>query len=123
MPLKNIERVFIIDDEESICLLISAILKSQDIDTKHSTELQGVIEKVVEFNPQVVFLDLSLKDGSGFSIIPDLLSKLTEAEIIIVSAHSGIKERQKAEDLNIKYFIPKPFNRQNILNLLKEIGA
>lgn len=113
---------YIIDDEEVICMLLAAILRREGIVSKHSTTLSDALEEAVNFQPDVIFLDLNLSDGSGFSIVPKLHEKIPEAEIIIISAYNGKSEVEQAKNLNIKYFLPKPLNRDLILSSLREIA-
>ncbi len=117
----DIQKVYIIDDEEPICLLLSSLLRKEGIDTEYSTLLSGSVSKVKSFDPDVVFLDLSLKDGSGFSIIPQLKKEVPEAQIVVISAHSSDVERKQADTLGVKTFLPKPLNRDLILQSLEQI--
>lgn len=119
--MKKQLKAFIIDDEEAICFLVSAMLKKKGFKTSYYTQLTGAISKMNDFAPDIVFLDLSLNDGSGFSIVPSIQTNYPEAEIIIISAHSGISEKRQAENLNIKYFIPKPLNQEAIHQILEQI--
>ena len=68
MPYKN-KKAYIIDDEEAIRILLSAILNKSEIKTENHNQINGAVEKAENFQADVIFLDLSLKDGSGFSII------------------------------------------------------
>lgn len=119
--MKKLEKAFVIDDEQAICFLLSALLRKKGFATDYYTQLSGSISKLKEFAPDVIFLDLSLNDGSGFSIIPAIKNELPNVEIIIISAHSGPAERSQAKDLNIKYFIPKPLNKKNIYETLEQL--
>lgn len=115
------KKAYIIDDEEAIRMLLSALLNREGIITKSHYQIAGAVEVAKDFQSDVIFLDLSLKDGSGFSIIPDLRSVNPQAEIIIISAHTDESELEHARLLSIKHFLPKPLNRELILNTLKKI--
>lgn len=108
------KKAFVIDDEEAICLLLSAMLRKKGFETDTHFQLGGALIKLKKFNPDVLFLDLSLGDGSGFSIIPAIKKELPELKIIISSAHSGINERKEAERLGVFHFVSKPLNRETI---------
>lgn len=114
-------KAYIIDDEETIRMLLSALLNREGIETESHEKIEGAVEVAKKFQADVIFLDLSLKDGSGFSIIPDLRSVNPQAEIVIISAHTNESELEHARALSIKHFLPKPLNRELILNTLKEI--
>lgn len=115
------KKAYIIDDEEAIRMLLSALLKREGIETESHSQIEGAVEQANKFQADVIFLDLSLKDGSGFSIIPDLRRVNPQAEIVIISAHTDESELKHARELSVKHFLPKPLNRELILNTLKEI--
>lgn len=108
------KRAFVIDDEEAICLLLSAMLRKKGFETNTHHQLSGAINKLIDFNPDILFLDLSLGDGSGFSIVPAIKKELPNLKIIISSAHSGVNERKEAERLGVFHFVSKPLNRGTI---------
>jgi two-component system, OmpR family, response regulator len=115
----DIKKVLIIDDEIDICLLVSSILRKEGYETTVANTLAEGEQKFVEFNPQVVFLDLNLPDGVGFSIIPKLKKLNAEIRINIVSAYDGITERSEAKKHGIQHFISKPLNRDAVIQAIK----
>ena len=115
-------KAFIIDDEESICLLLSAMLRKKNFITETHHQLGGAIAKLNQFSPDFIFLDLSLGDGSGFSLVPAIKENLPNTKIIISSAHSGSSERKEAKILGVDHFISKPLTKETIdsvINLLE----
>lgn len=120
MPYKN-KKAYIIDDEEAIRILLSAILNKSEIKTENHNQINGAVEKAENFQADVIFLDLSLKDGSGFSIINDLKHVSPRSEIVIISAHTGKSEQQHAKELGVNYFLHKPLSKKSIFETLEEI--
>jgi DNA-binding response OmpR family regulator len=115
------KKILIIDDEIDICLLVSSILKKEGHETIAANSLEDGQNKFVEFNPQIVFLDLNLPDGVGFSIIPKLKEINTTIKIIIVSAYDGVKERMEAKAHGIHHFLSKPLNRYEVLKTIDSL--
>lgn len=102
-------------------MLLSSILEREGNLCNWSTELAGVIPKIIEFKAEILFLDLSLKDGSGFSIVEELQRRMPEMEIIIISAHNGPAELNQARQVGIEHFLSKPLNKELILKTLEQI--
>ena len=115
-------RAFIIDDEEGICTLLSALLKRIGLISEFSLQLKGAVDRASAFYPRVIFLDLSLKDGSGFSIIPELKARLPEAKLVVISAHTENAEKQRALDMGAILFLEKPLNTSLIKNTIEELN-
>jgi DNA-binding response OmpR family regulator len=116
------KKILIIDDEIDICLLVSSILKKEGHETLAANTLYEGERKFVEFNPQIVFLDLNLPDGVGFSLIPKLIKINPLIKIIIVSAYDGIKEKMEAKESGIEHFLSKPLNRNEVIQTIAKIN-
>ncbi|MEQ8625276.1 MAG: response regulator [Vicingaceae bacterium] len=114
-------KAFIIDDEEGICTLLSALLKRIGLETAYSLKLEGAVESARSFNPNIIFLDLNLKDGSGFSIIPDLKKHLPKAKLVVISAHTENAEKQRALEMGATLFLEKPLSRSLIKETIEQL--
>lgn len=112
-------KVLIIDDEEEIGNLLSAVLGSMGFKTDYRPDLRSGISAFEISKHDIVFLDLRLPDGDGFSIIERIKKAKADTAIIIISAHGAIEEKVKAKMLGIKYYLQKPFNSVQIRNALQ----
>src|ERR1700740_2712077 len=79
--------IVIIDDEKKARAALRQMITSSCPGVTILAEADGVetgIEAIAKFNPDVLLLDIKMKDGSGF----DLISKLTTitCKIIFVTA-------------------------------------
>lgn len=120
--MKN-KKILIIDDEKDICLLLSSLLKKEGLETTFANTLSVGKEKIVEFSPQIIFLDLNLPDGAGFSVIPYIKMHLPYSKIVIISAYDGQRERDYAnKKFGVEFFIGKPLNKQLILDTITKIN-
>ena len=119
---KNKKKAFIIDDEEGICTLLSALLKKIGFISDYSLKLEGAVDKAVAFQANIIFLDLSLKDGSGFSILPELKKKLPKTKIIVVSAHTENEESQQAIKMGADFFLEKPLSTGTIKSTIEQLN-
>lgn len=112
---KEKPKLFIVDDEKDICMLLKFALKDfYDIDYAHTiTQAEQLIE---DLQPEGFLVDLDLPDGSGFDLIQRLKEKTSDVgeHILIISAHAGKKEKQRAQELGVKYFIEKPLDMSEL---------
>ena len=86
--------------------------------TSIAKSLKEGYDKYNSFSPDVVLLDLSLPDGSGFSAIPGMKEANPDVKIVIVSAYDGPKERKRASLEGADFFIGKPFSLHDIREYL-----
>lgn len=120
--MKN-NRILIIDDEMDICWLLSALLKKEGQSTNFANSLEEGKQKIVETNPHIIFLDLNLPDGVGYSIIPYIQKKSPNTTVVIISAYDSQKERDYASsEFGVSHFIGKPLNKELILKTINTIN-
>lgn len=113
--------IFIIDDEPDICTLVSTIVKQKGFDVDFANDLKSGFEKIKKKNPQLLFLDLNLPDGSGYSIINQVKEFNPQIKICIISAYNTPTEQQSANEYPIDKFIGKPFGKKQILDLIENL--
>ena len=111
-------KILLVDDEEDIGLLLSGILRREGFETTIATSLREADNKLQAYSYAVVFLDLNLPDGVGYSLIP-AIRKTHETKIIVVSAYDG--ERDNATKEGADYFISKPFRKEKVLQALHDL--
>jgi DNA-binding response OmpR family regulator len=119
--MRHNPKVLIIDDEPDICFLLGSMLKKKNIETSFANTLSEGFAKLKDLQPELLFLDLNLTDGSGLEAIPKIKNEFPNIKIIIISAYDGSKERITAEEAGAEYFIGKPFDREKVFGALKKV--
>ena len=113
--------VLIIDDEKEICLLLKHQLQKEGIDSQAAHTLQEGMDLFDPESHDVVFLDINLPDGNGLSLIPTFKKQRQNLKVIVSSAHFVKRDLSQAVQKEVDKFLPKPFSKENILELLREI--
>ena len=65
--------------------------------------------------PEVVFLDLDLRGGSGLDLLDSIAAPV---RVIVVSAHRASLE-QRAANARLRYWIDKPVTEEQLLEALE----
>ena len=114
-------RILIVDDEETIRLSLEEALK--DLGYSISTAATGhiALEKVKEYKPQIVFLDMRLAGENGLDILPKIKKIDKKVEVIIMTAYGDINTAVKAIKLGAFDYINKPFDLIDVEILIKRI--
>ncbi len=82
-------KVLIIDDEASVRTGLKLLLERFCIGITAVTEADGVkngLSKIDTFNPDIVLLDVEMKDGTGFDLMQQV--KNPAFELIFITAHN-----------------------------------
>ena len=91
-------RVFLVDDHPLVREWLANVINQEpDLIVCGQTEGKaGCLEAVEKKRPDVVIVDLSLKDGSGLDLIEDLKCQDPGLEIIVLSMHDAAIYAQRA---------------------------
>lgn len=113
-------KVFILEDDISICGLIKVALEMNGLDFKAFSTLKSFIDALSDEQPDVALLDIMLPDGSGLDALKFIKDKYPEVSCIMLSALS--KEEDKVNGLNMGAddYIAKPFS---VLELTARVNA
>ncbi len=113
-------KVFILEDDLSICGLIKVALEMNGLEFRSFSTLKSFLEYLGEEQPDVALLDIMLPDGSGLDALKHIKSKYPEVSCIMLSALS--KEEDKVNGLNMGAddYIAKPFS---VLELTARVNA
>lgn len=116
------DQVLVVDDEKEICFLLSKMLKKIGFDVHSANSVSEGRKLLKRKTYKLIFLDLGLPDGLGFSLIPYTKKMNADIKVIMITAFEGDKERKKALIAGAHYFMPKPFNGKMIAQALTEFN-
>ena len=109
--------ILVVDDEKDIRELIGEIL----IDDGHEVRLAENSEEAINFinetPPQLLILDIWLKDSKmdGIEILKSVKQNNPTVPVVIISGHGNIKIAVAAVKQGAYDFIEKPFNIDQLL--------
>ena len=111
----------IIDDEENARRVISKYLERycDDYDVLFETmQLQESIDAVLEYQPDLIFLDINLLDGSGIDVAQKISGK-TDTKIIFTTAYNEFAIQ--AIKLKAFDYLLKPIDVDEFKDSLKQV--
>lgn len=119
-------KVFIIDDDPITLTLLAFMLTEEGIDAKYALSplVEDFYKEVIEFNPDVIVLDIYLKDEDGFKVATELRSKkeLHYTPIVAISGSHTLKDKMQAYSSGFIDYLEKPFTKEEILNAVRSYG-
>lgn len=115
------KKILAIDDDLSICLLLENFLsKSYDIVTMNDG-LEAL--KWLDHNlPDLIISDIRMPNMDGFSFLTKLRERgfTKHTPVIMLSGRSESKERITCYQLGAQDYLTKPFNPQELDELVKK---
>ena len=112
------ETVLIVDDEESICQSLDAILSDEGYQVLVAGSGEEAVKIVEEEMPQLVLLDVWLPGMDGLETLKAIKKINPKIMVIIMSGHGTIETAVKATKLGAFDFIEKPLSLDKIIILV-----
>lgn len=126
MPLKVSKcRLLIVDDDEVNRALLHFLLQSFDCITSDAINGKEAIRQLdlAKSIPTIILLDLNMPVMDGYQVI-DAIKNNREAypltRIIVISATSFTKFKQRENPIHISGYIEKPINKVQLLQAITE---
>lgn len=102
--VKTYQRALIVDDNQANQMILKALLKKAGMQNSEvASSGEEALEKIKEFQPDIVFMDLFMPNMDGFETIELMRKTNLKARYIIVSADAMDTTIQKAIAFNIEY--------------------
>jgi DNA-binding NtrC family response regulator len=108
-------KILIIDDEETIREVFSALLKEKDYSVELAETGKQGIEIARIFNPDIILLDMNLPDISGMEVLSCVKESKIPAVVIIITAYGTIKNAVEATRLGAYDYLQKPVDNDELL--------
>ncbi|MEZ7279473.1 response regulator [Pseudoalteromonas sp. CO302Y] len=111
-----LKRILAVDDEPFNLEIIEEILEELDFELKMVNSGPECLAVVEEFDPQVILLDVSMPQMSGYEVCRKLKENPNTANIIVmfVSARGTVEERMEGYSVGAEDYIVKPFGHEEL---------
>lgn len=102
-------RIFIVEDDMTIAKVLAGHLRKWNYDVKYAKDFDNVVQKFIEFAPQLVILDVMLPLFDGFHWCQEI-RKISKVPIIFLSSANDNMNIVMAMNMGGDEFIEKPFD-------------
>ena len=118
-------KILIADDNRANCELLEAYLATVDCEVQVAVDGQDALDKVAQFEPDLILLDVMMPKLSGFEVC-ETLKKNPATRRIMVLMVTALNERgdiERAVQAGTDDFLSKPVNQVELIkrveNMLK----
>lgn len=115
------KNILILDDETSIGLLLENFL-SADYDVKHISDGNQALEWLELNLPDLIICDIQMPGMDGYEFLTRVRQRgfTRHTPFIMLSAKAESKERIKCYKLGAQDYLTKPFNPEELEELVKK---
>ncbi|MBC8003886.1 MAG: sigma-54-dependent Fis family transcriptional regulator [Verrucomicrobia bacterium] len=116
-------RILIVDDDVTFCLMLKKLLEKHQYQVSTLFSPDGVKQMVRQSFFEVVMTDLRMPDVSGMDLIALIKKESPETQIIMMTGYANIPTAIQSIKQGAFNYIPKPFQPEEVLNLIREALA
>ena len=113
----------VVDDELRIRDIVGHFLSAEGYEICACASGQEALDKAADFDPDLVLLDVMMPGLDGFETCRRLFSEggIREVPVAFLTAKRGPENWERADDVGAKAYLEKPFQREVLLALVKEL--
>lgn len=115
--------ILIVDDDPDFQLVLRHSLEQKGYSCISTASVEDALEKVRRGAPDLVILDLGLRQASGLALLQNLAKSVSSGDqippVLVVSGHSDPEIVEFATTLGACRFIPKPVGSSEIVSAVR----
>ena len=116
----SLPTVLVVDDEPQVVWVLQFSLEAEGYTTYAANNGVEALAEISEHHPNLMVLDIMMPTMDGWSVLEEMLKLPLDERprVVIVSALSSLRDRAKAAELGADAYVPKPFNVEELLEVL-----
>jgi two-component system response regulator AtoC len=115
-------RALVVDDDERSRRALAALVAEEGFAAQTADSLREARGRLRAETPDVVLLDLSLPDGTGFDLIQDLRGQGDHAEIVVITGHASVESAVEALRRGACDYLTKPVDAARLRIMLANLA-
>lgn len=116
--------ILVVDDEETLRITIKEFLDEQGYEVVVAETCEQALERINEFLPDLILLDLRLPDMNGLELLEKIKSKDSQALIVVMTGFGSVDSAVEAMKIGAFNYLEKPFKFDHLrLVVEKALGT
>jgi len=117
----NGKKILIVDDAAFIRTMVKDILVPRGFEiVGEATNGNEAVQKYMELKPDLVTMDITMREKDGLEAAREILQKDPNARIIMVTALGQEQLLVESFKIGVKDFVVKPFEPERILSAVEK---
>ncbi len=113
-------KIVIVDDDELLNNSLNAVLTRSGYEVVSVLRGEEAYQQIVDFQPDIVLLDLYLGSTTGLDILQKLRTENNDTPVILITAFSDVNSAVRAIKLGAEDFVLKPLDLEQLEILINK---
>ena len=114
--MKQVPKVFIVDDEERMCQSLEAIMRNAGYEVSSSTSGVSALKNIEQDRADIFLLDVHIPDLDGFNLLDRIRAEQPNAPVVMITGDATVESAVKALRKGAYDYLKKPFEPEELLN-------
>ena len=111
--------VWVVDDDESIRLILEESLKSDGLEVKSFARAEDIISNLENRSPDLVISDIKMPGVNGYDLLKHLQNNYEDIPVIIMTAFTDFQSAIDAYGSGAFEYLPKPFDLEEATTIVQ----
>ncbi|PIP02894.1 MAG: response regulator [Zetaproteobacteria bacterium CG12_big_fil_rev_8_21_14_0_65_54_13] len=113
MSLLSGKKIAVLDDNDTILMLFSALLEAHGAQVTTDTTGEPFLARMADALPDLILLDIQMPDMDGYQVLAQLKAMAIEIPVIALTAHAMGGDREKILERGFTGYIAKPVDTRS----------
>lgn len=116
-------RILIADDHSMVREGLKQLIELEDdiVVVAQAGNGKEAIDKIVEYNPDVVLLDINMPEMNGLEVLEYLHQNNIESKVLVLTIHNEIEYLYKAVDIGVMGYVLKDSEADVLIKAIRSI--
>ena len=121
----SLGRVLVVDDDDVIRQLITVNLELEGFEVATAVDGQDCLDKVSEFDPVVITLDIMMPRLDGWEAASRLRADPATAgvKVVLLSARAQEADLQRGDRIGVDAYLTKPFDPDELIATVRRLAG
>ena len=117
------KHVLVVDDSPSVRRVVGNMLKQNGWDVQLARDGVEALEMITRETPAAVLLDIEMPRMDGYELMATVRAQeqYRTLPLVILTSRAAAKHQQRAMQLGANAYVVKPYQDEELLNLLKSL--
>ena len=111
--------IWIVDDERSVRWVLEQALQREQLPCATFDSAEAALRQLEHEHPALVISDVRMAATDGIDLLKQLKARLPGLPVILMTAYAGLERAVSAFDAGAMEFIPKPFDIDQLIALVR----